>query len=317
MLRSARAEAPRSEDLARAGRLLVVRSRREATGLFAGNYVSAFRGGGLEFEESRPYVPGDDVRTIDWNATARHGETYVKRFREERDQTLLFALDCSASMRFGSGSQSKAGTAAHALALLAAAAGRAGDRIGLVAFDGRLRAVIPPARGVAHGRRLVETGLACATAAGGGTRLSAGLSALRPEAHRSSVVVLLSDFVDERLLPESGSPAPLREALAELGWRHDLVAGAVLDPIELALPAVGSIRLSDPERPGGTWILHTGRRRVRERWLAACAARRERLSVAMRKAGAELFWLRTDQSPLHAIGRFFQERAARRQRVSR
>ena len=88
-----------TDDLARAARLLVVRSRREATGLFSGNYVSAFRGGGLEFDESRPYVPGDDVRSIDWNATARHGETFVKQFREERDQTLHFALDVSASMR--------------------------------------------------------------------------------------------------------------------------------------------------------------------------------------------------------------------------
>ena len=313
----ARAEAPRTEDLARAARLLVVRSRREATGLFAGNYASALRGSGLEFEESRPYVPGDDVRTIDWNATARHGETYVKRFREERDQTVLFALDCSASMRFGSATQSKAGTAAHALALIAAAAGRAGDKIGLVAFDERLRALIPPARGVAHGRRLVETALACAASAEGTTRIAAGLSALRPESKRSSVLVLLSDFLDERLLPDSGSPAPLREALAELGWRHDVVAGAVLDPLELALPAVGPIRLADPERPGGTWILHTGKRRVRESWLAACAARRERLTLLTRKAGAELFWMRTDRSPLHALGRFFQERAARRQRVSR
>ena len=128
-----------SAALARAARLLVVRSRREATGLFAGNYVSAFRGGGLEFEESRPYAPGDDVRSIDWNATARHGETFVKQFREERDQTLHFALDVSGSMRFSSAGPSKAVTAAHALALLASAASRAGDRIGLVAFDARVR----------------------------------------------------------------------------------------------------------------------------------------------------------------------------------
>jgi len=315
--RAARAEPPRSEDLARAARLLVVRSRREATGLFAGNYASAFRGGGLEFEESRPYVPGDDVRTIDWNATARHGETYVKRFREERDQTLLFAFDCSASMRSGSGSSSRAGTAAHALALLAASAGRAGDRVGLVAFDDRVRAWIPPARGVAHGRRVVETALACAAAARGGTQIGAGLRALRPEARRSCVLVLLSDFRDERLLPDSGSPAALRALMAEQGPRHDLVAGAVLDPTELALQAVGSVRMADPERPGATWILDTGRRRVREAWLAACAARRERVAAALRRAGGDLFWLRTDRSPLHALGRFFQERAARRQRVSR
>jgi uncharacterized protein (DUF58 family) len=256
------------------------------------------------------------VRSIDWNATARHGETYVKRFREERDQTLLFALDCSASMRFGSGSHSKAGCAAHALALLAAAAGRAGDRIGMVAFDEAPRAWIPPARGVAHGRRIVETALACAARAGGATRVESGLRALREKARRSSVLILLSDFRDERLLPESGAHAPLREALAELG-PHDRIAGVVLDPVELALPAAGPIRLADPERPGEVLVLDTGRRRVREAWLRACEARRERIRASLRRAGADHFWLRTDRSPLHALGRFFQERAARRQRVSR
>src|SRR5262245_58411349 len=247
MARAARAEPPRSEDLARAARLLLVRSRREAGGLFAGNYVSAFRGSGLEFEESRPYAPGDDVRTIDWNATARHGQTYVKRFRAERDQTLLFALDCSASMRFGSGARSKAGTAAHALALLAAAAGRAGDRLGLVAFDERVRSVVPPARGVAHGRRIVETALACAAQSAEATRFESGLSALRAEAGRNAVLVLLSDFRDERLFSAERADAR-SELLSELARHHDVVAGALLDRLELTLPDVGPIRVRDPER---------------------------------------------------------------------
>jgi uncharacterized protein (DUF58 family) len=302
-------------DLSRAARLLVVRSRREATGLFAGNYTSAFRGGGLEFEESRPYVPGDDVRTIDWNATARHGETYVKRFREERDQTLLFAVDCSASMRFGSHALSKAGTAAHALALLAAAASRAGDRVGLVAFDDSLRAVVPAARGVAHGRRVVETALACAAGAGGGTRIDVGLRALRAQAPRRAVLVVLSDFRDERLLPDAGIGAALHEAAAELGRRHDLVAAVLLDPLELALPRVGTIRIADPEQPGEIRVLDTSRRRVRSAWLGACAERRRRVAAGLRRAGADLLWLRTDQSPLHPLGGFFRERAARRPRV--
>ena len=119
-----------TSDLARAARLLVLRSRREASGLFAGNYASAFRGGGLEFEESRPYASGDDVSSLDWSATARTGELYVKRFREERNQTLLLALDTSGSMAFGSTDRTKAETAAHALALVTAAASRAGDRTG-------------------------------------------------------------------------------------------------------------------------------------------------------------------------------------------
>lgn len=312
----ARAAPPRSEDLARAARLLVVRSRREATGLFAGNYTSAFRGGGLEFEESRPYVPGDDVRTIDWNATARHAQTYVKRFREERDQTLWFALDCSASMRFGSGAQSKAGCAVHALALLAAAAGRAGDRLGLVAFDAGVRAWIPAARGVAHGRRVIETALAQAAGAGGATRLDAALEPLRARRSGHAVLVLLSDFRDERLLPGAPGNESLREALSGPGRRHDLVAAVVQDRLELALPRAGSIRIEDPERPGEIRVLDTHRRRAREAWLAACAERRGRMAASLRRAGADLLWLRTDQNPLHALGAFFRDRASRRQRAA-
>jgi uncharacterized protein (DUF58 family) len=296
-----------SEDLGRAARLLVVRSRREARGLFAGNYVSAFRGGGLEFEESRPYVPGDDVRSIDWNATARHGETFVKRMREERDQSLAFALDVSASMRFGSAGRSKADTAAHALALLAAAAGRAGDRVGLAAFDDSLRALLPPARGVAHGFRMVRTALSCAARADGGTRLSAGLRPLRAHLRRRGVVLLLSDLREPDLARD-------RDDLAELARRHDLVAAVPLDPRELSLPRVGTVRIADPERPGESLLLDTGSRRARRRYLAACAARRRRLAGSLRRLGADLVWLRTDRNPLYALGHFFNERAGRRHR---
>lgn len=300
-----------SEALARAARLLVVRSRHEATGLFAGEYASAFRGGGLEFEESRPYAPGDDVRSIDWNATARHGETYVKRFREERDQTVLFALDVSASMRFGTGGRSKAETAAHALALVAAAAGRAGDCVGLVSFDDRIRDAVPVARGVAHGWRIVRAAVAAASAAAGATRLDAGLRGLRVQARRRGVVFVLSDFRESR--PDAEVPA-LREGLADLGRRHDVVAAVLVDPRELELPRVGPVRLADPEAPGRTFVLDTRSRRARRRYLRACEERRRRLAFELRRSGCDLLWLRTDRDPLRALGRLFRERAARRAR---
>jgi uncharacterized protein (DUF58 family) len=311
--RSTRDRELSTSDLARAARLLVVRSRREATGLFAGNYVSAFRGGGLEFEESRAYVPGDDVRSIDWNATARYGETFVKRFRAERDQTLLFAQDVSASMSFSPAGRSKAGAAAYAIALLAAAAGRAGDRVGLVSFDASPREVVPVARGVAHGWRLVRAAVANAAAPGRATRLSTALRAVRLHTRRRAVVPIFSDFLDADLAPGSGS---LREALTDLARRHDVVAGIVLDPLELELPRVGPVRLADPERPGRTWVLDTSSRRARRRYLAACAARRHALARELRRAGADLLWLRADRDPLYALGRFFQQRAGRRERVA-
>ena len=147
---------PSSGDLARAARILAVRSRREVTGLFAGSYASAFRGGGIEFEESRPYVAGDDVRYLDWNAFARTGELFVKRFREERDEMVLLAIDVSASMRFGTTGRNKAATAAHAAALIAAAAGRTGDRLGFLTFDDAVRTEIRPSRGPAHTWRVIE-----------------------------------------------------------------------------------------------------------------------------------------------------------------
>jgi uncharacterized protein (DUF58 family) len=299
-----------STDLARAARILVLRSRREATGLFAGNYVSAFRGSGREFDESRPYVPGDDIRSMDWNATARNQQPFVKRFREERDQTLLFALDVSGSMRFGTTGRSKADTAAHTIALVAAAAARAGDRTGLVTFDSETRAELPAARGVAHTWRLIDTAVASASESDGPTRLAAGLRTLYGSARRRAVILLLSDFRDPELAADGG----LRRALAGLARRHDLIAGVLVDPREEEVPAVGTVRLADPEHPSRGLLLDTRSRRARERYRSAFASWRRGLEASLRSSGADLVWLRTDRSPLHALARFFHERAARRVR---
>ena len=301
-----------SEDLARATRLLVVRSRRAATGLFAGNYASAFRGGGIEFEESRPYVPGDDVSAIDPSATARTGALYVKRFREERNQTLLFALDGSGSMAFGSTAQTKAETAAHALALVAAAAARAGDRTGLLAFDSEVREVIRAGRGGAHGLRVIRSAVAQALQPGGPTRLAAPLRALRATTRRRAIVLLFSDFRDAELFPPEPEKPRLRAELAELTRRHDLIAFPVVDPLEEELPRVGPLRIRDPERPAAVRLVHTGRAGVRRRYRAASLRWRARLEHELRRCGAEVVWLRTDRSPIHVLGRFFHERAARR-----
>lgn len=306
-------------DLARAARVLTLRSRREASGLFAGNYASAFRGGGLEFEESRPYVPGDDVSTIDWNAAARTGELFVKRFREERNQTLLFGLDVSASMGFGSAGRSKVATAAHALALVASAAARAGDRTGLVAFDGDVRGEVAPGRGGAHGLRVIRAAVAFASAPRGATRLEGALRALLAHARRRCVILLLSDFRDPAWLPAAAGGAPAGEvparlpgALAELARRHDVVAAPLVDPADEELPELGSLLVSDPERGGAVRLLRTGSASVRRRYREEARAAHARLARELRRSGVECVWLRTDQSPLHALARFFRERAARR-----
>jgi uncharacterized protein (DUF58 family) len=300
-----------TEELSRAARLLAVRGRREATGIFAGNYASAFRGGGIEFEESRPWEQGDDVATFDWNATARTGEPYVKRFRAERNQTMLFAIDVSGSMRFGSAAASKLATAVHALALLAAAAVRVGDRIGLVAFDEQVRESLPPGRGAAHAHRVGEAVARCLAAPGGATRIAPALRALRAATRQRSVVVLLSDFLDPAL---AASDAALCEELGRLGRRHELVAGCVRDARERELVSAGGVRVEDPERPGSSWLLASSSRRVRDRYRAAAAARDEAIARTLRRCAADTLWLETGQSPLHRLARFLHERAGRRVR---
>ena len=300
-----------AEELSRAARLLAVRGRREATGLFAGNYASAFRGGGIEFEESRPWAPGDDAASFDWNATARTGEPYVKRFRAERNQTLFFALDVSGSMRFGSAAASKLATAVHALLLLTAAASRVGDRIALVAFDEELRASLPPGRGVAHARRIGEAAARCMALPAGSTRIAVAIRALRAATRQRSVLVLLSDFLDPALVaPDAG----LCDELGRLARRHQLVAIGVHDARERELLPAGGVRVEDPERPGSSWLLASSSRRARSRYREAAAARAEAIATALRRCGADSLWLEAGQSPLHRLARFLHERAGRRVR---
>ncbi len=306
---------PSVRDVARAARVLWVRSRRPATGLLAGDYASAFRGGGMEFHESRPYVPGDDVRSIDWNATARTGQPWVKRFREERSQTLLLALDTSASMRFGSRGRSKAAAAAHAGALMAAAAGRAGDRIGLVTCGEGLGEEVRPGRGEAHSWRVIRAAVSAASAGRGRMHLETVVAWAEACAGRHAVIVVLSDWRDAWLEEDTRPAVRARGRLAALARRHDVVAAILEDPLERTLPASGTLRLVDPERPTRRLLLATTPRR-RARYAAAARTRRRTLSRSLRSLGVEPLWLDTSVDPLRPLTRFFAERAARARRTS-
>jgi len=294
-------------ELARAARLLVLRSRREATGLFAGNYRSAFRGGGLEYEASRPWAPGDDVRSLDPRASARRGEPHVKIFREERDRELWLGLDVSGSMTFGSAGAAKAATAAHALALIASAAGRAGDRVGLLAFDARVREELPPARGRAQSARVIHAAVRAAALSSGATDLRVAIHELRRRAARRAVIVLFSDFRDPAL-----AGGALRRELATLARESDVVAAWLCDPREQALIAAGGVRLRDAEGASGLHMLGTGSARARARYAAAARERAALLAGELRGAGAECVVLANDRSPLFTLARFFQERTGRR-----
>lgn len=301
---------PSPAELERAARVLWVRARRAAAGLAAGSYATAFRGAGMEFEESRPYVAGDDLRHVDWSATARTGEPWLKRFREERDQILLLLLDVSASMAFGSAGRSKAEHAAHAAALLAAAATGAGDRVGLVAFAERVVCEQGPRRGDAHLFGLVRAATLCAAAPAGGTDLGTALSRVPVLAPHRAVVVLLSDL-REPAFEEAAAARGARAAFVAIARRHDLVAAIVSDSREEELPASGALRLADPERAGRALVLDSDSRRVRDRYRAAAGRRRRALERRLRADGADVLWLRADRNPLPVLAGFFRAHTGR------
>lgn len=299
---------PSAAELERAARILAVRSRREVSSAFAGGYRSAFRGGGSEFEESCPYLPGDDVRRLDWNALARTGQPYVKRFREERDQTVLLAVDVSGSMAFGSGAHSKAALAAHGAALLAGAATRAGDRVGLASFGAMLREELAPARGQKRLSPLLRRLARVASTPHGVSDIPAAFAGIGALLRRRAVVVVLSDF---RTAPEADGLGRLD--LLRLARRHDVVAAVIEDPREVELPATGSILVADAERGGRRlWLRTTAG--ARERYRRAAQARRRALERALRGCGADVCWLRTDRDPLRALARLFAQRTARPRR---
>jgi len=305
---------PVAADLAHAARVLQVRSRREVAGALTGGYRSAFRGGGIEFEESRPYVPGDDVRAIDWNALARTGTAYVKHYREERDQTLLLLVDVSASMAFGSAGPTKSALAARSAALLSAAAAYAGDRVALWTFDRELRCEIEPGRGEAHGLRVLRALIAAGSPGDGATAFGPVLARLRERVHRRAIVFLLSDLRDEALFATDAAGRRLRSSLAAVARRHDVVAGWVVDPRELALPRAGTLRVADPEAPARSLLLRAGSARARERYTIAAHARERAFQARLRAEGIDRVTLSTDADPLRALGRFFARRATERAR---
>lgn len=280
-------------------RRIEIVSNRLVSERMAGEYHSVFKGQGMEFEEVRPYSLGDDVRSIDWNVTARAGDPHVKRFREEREMTVFFIVDLSASSRFGTHGSFKSELMAEICAVLALSAIANNDRVGLLLATDRIEAVIPPRKGRRHVLRLVREVLAFEPE-GHGTDLAQALDHLRHVLHRKAVVFLISDFLG----------SDYEQSLAVVAGRHDLVAIDVVDPIELALPKVGMIELMDAET-GEVRLVDTSDRRFRENYAKnrgeALAAREQML----RRHKIDRLALRTGEEYEPALMRFFRERALR------
>ncbi|HXD88230.1 MAG TPA: DUF58 domain-containing protein [Urbifossiella sp.] len=287
-------------DVLRQVRRLHLQARRVVQTLLGGEYHSAFKGVGLSFEEVREYQPGDDVRTIDWNVTARTGQAYIKRFVEERELTLILAVDVSASQRFGSGRQPKRTVAAELAALLALCAVSNNDRVGLIAFTEEIERFVPPNKGPRHVLRLLRDILAFEPQKRG-TDLSAALDYLNKMQRRRAIVFLMSDFLG------SGFETAFRRAAR----KHDLIAVRTTDPRELDWPAAGLIRVEDAET-GRQMVIDTSNRSFREGFEARNQERMAAFTKLARAAQADLVDVNTSGNHFDALLGFFRKRDRRR-----
>ncbi len=280
-------------------RRLEIRTRRLVQESLAGSYHSVFRGRGMEFAEVRDYVPGDDVRTIDWNVAARMGHPYVKKFTEERELTVVLVVDASGSERFGTAPSTKMQMSAEISALLAFSAIRNNDRVGLLLFTDRVELFLPPRKGKEHGLRVLREVLTVEPTALR-TSIATALEYLQRVVTKRAVVFLVSDFQDD------GFERTLRVSAR----KHDVVAISVSDPRELALPAVGLIAVEDPET-GERGVIDSGNARVRRAYADHTGRERERLRETFTRTGVDLLELSTAEPYEMPMVRFFRQRARR------
>ena len=307
-------------------RQIEIRTNRLVSETLAGQYHSVFKGQGMNFDEVREYQPGDEVRTIDWNVTARMNHPFVKKFVEERELTLMLVVDVSGSGLFGSHAQSKRELAAEIASVLAFSAIRNNDKVGLILFSDEVEKYIPPRKGRRHVLRVIREVLFFEPQRRG-TDLNGALEfLLRVTAHKA-IAVIISDFI--------GSPAEsggrragklrpqmmLLESLAQASFamlrqanrRHDVVAVQIADRYELELPALGRLVLNDAET-GEVVEINTGDERKRAAFAERQARAQNELTRLFRSAGIDAIRLRTDQPYGAELGRFFETREKRRLR---
>ena len=290
---------PSTSEILRAVRRVQLRTRRTVTDMVAGGYRSVFRGSGMEFEEVREYVPGDDVRAIDWNVTARTGRPYVKKFVEEREQTIFVALDVSASTRLGSGPRNVRQAAAELAAILAFSAAEGGDKAGLLLFSDQVELELPPRTGTRQAFRITREAL-YREPLRAGTSLSLACDHLGRVLKRRAYVFLIGDFLDE------GFERPL----GQLARRHDVVALRLVDPRHATLPAVGLVPWRDPES-GRVLTVDTSSRRVRDAMARLAQDRTARLRELLLRRGVDLVDIEVGASVVEPLVAYLHQRERR------
>ena len=282
-------------------RRIEIRTRRLVNDSFAGEYHSVFKGRGMAFDEVRPYQVGDEIRTIDWNVTARTGEPYVKRYVEERELTVMLVVDASASENFGSVNRFKRELAAELTAVLSFAATTNNDRVGLLIFTDQVELFIPPRKGRRHVLRLIRELLAFEPQSKG-TDIRLALENVNQILKRRSIIFLVSDFMAD--------PASYRQAMAITNRRHDLVAVDLADPLESSIHNVGLLALEDPETGQIAWV-DTGSKR----WQKAYRQQVEQLDINKNRvfnhSGVDRIDIGTDEDYAAPLTTFFRERARR------
>ena len=288
------------KELLKKVRQIEIRTSRIVNDVFAGQYHTAFRGRGMEFEEVCPYQIGDDVRHIDWNVSARYGEPFVKKFREERELTVMLVVDASRSGLFGSGRQFKLDVAAELCAVLAFSAIRSNDKVGLILFTDRIEKYVPAKKGTFHVLRIIRE-LLYHEPAGRGTDIAAALNFLNQVTIRKSVCFLVSDFLTE------GYEPTLRIARR----RHDLIPIVITDPREIELPDAGFVELEDPET-GEVILIDTSSRALRERYAAEHRRETAKRDAMFRRLDTDPIGIRTDRPYVEPLVRFFRKRERRR-----
>ncbi len=290
-----------AREVLRAVRRIEIATRRAVNAEISGRYHSVFKGQGMAFSEVRPYAPGDDVRHIDWNVSARHQDQglFVKQYIEERELTVMLLVDMSASGEFGTRGKDKRRLLAEVSALLAFSAIKNNDRVGLLLFSDEVELYLPPRKGRPHVLRVIRE-VVEHVPTGRGTSLREALGYLNRVQKKKSVTFLLSDFLDEDF------ERPMKVAMA----RHDIVAVRATDPAELDLPDLGLVELEDAETQE-VRLVDTGSRRVRNLYAARQRRRHQEGKRQLQRLGLDLVDLRTDLDFVRPLVEFFRTRAAR------
>ena len=293
------------EELEKKIRHMQISSKKIVTELLAGEYKSVFKGKGVDFEEVRKYLPGDEIRSIDWNVSARTGDTYVRRYAEERELTLYFLIDLSASENFGSFEKSKAETAAQLSSLLAFSAVHNNDKVGLIIFSSEIEVYVRPAKGKTHVMRIIRDILSFEPKHRG-TNISKALNGFLNLAKRRSVVFLLSDFMDNEY----------QDAMDVCANKHDLVAIAIRDKMEESLQSMGIVTLMDSES-GEEFTLDTTFGTGRKAFEENSQLWHQQIEQHCHDNNIDLLTINTVSDYLHDLIVFFRDRKKRRTDVLR